>query len=183
MINKNTAIAAAFFTLVLTLGAATFSVAKMGTASVPTAAFDEPVVETLVLKQGSSGSTVRTLQQKLKNWGYYTGAVDGVYGAKTKAAVISFQKKNGLVADGIAGAKTLAAMGISTTSTASSSTGGYTSSDTNLHRQTPLWPHSTHPVTSAAPGNKQLHRSPSVPASVQHNASPYSPHASVSHVG
>ncbi|MBQ7642438.1 MAG: spore cortex-lytic enzyme [Clostridia bacterium] len=132
MINKNTAIAAAFFTLVLTLGAATFSVAKMGTASVPTAAFDEPVVETLVLKQGSSGSTVRTLQQKLKNWGYYTGAVDGVYGAKTKAAVISFQKKNGLVADGIAGAKTLAAMGISTTSTSSSSTGGYTSSDTNL---------------------------------------------------
>ena len=35
-----------------------------------------------VLKQGSSGTDVKTMQQKLKNWGYYTGAVDGVFGAK-----------------------------------------------------------------------------------------------------
>ena len=64
-------------------------------------------------KQGSTGSVVKSIQQKLKNWGYYSGAVDGVYGAKTKAAVVSFQKKNGLTADGIVGAKTLKALGIS----------------------------------------------------------------------
>ena len=65
------------------------------------------------VKQGSTGQTVRTIQTKLKNWGYYTGAVDGIYGAKTTAAVKYFQRKNGLVADGIVGAKTAAAMGIS----------------------------------------------------------------------
>lgn len=84
----------------------------------------------LVLKQGSTGSTVKTLQQKLKNWGYYTGAVDGIYGAKTVAAVKYFQRKNGLTADGIAGPKTLAAMGISSGS--SSATSSYSNSDINL---------------------------------------------------
>ena len=76
-------------------------------------------------RQGSTGSVVKTIQQKLKNWGYYGGAVDGVYGAKSKAAVVSFQKKNGLTADGVVGAKTLKALGISdgssTGSTAQSS--------------------------------------------------------------
>ena len=38
---------------------------------------------------GSSGSTVKTIQKKLKNWGYYSGAVDGIYGPKTKAAMRS----------------------------------------------------------------------------------------------
>ena len=115
------------------IGAAVFGKAN-GDVSVVVSnlqASGDAALPALVLKQGSSGQTVKTLQQKLKNWGYYTGAVDGIYGAKTKAAVISFQKKNGLVADGIAGAKTLAAMGIATTSTASSG-GTYTSADTNL---------------------------------------------------
>lgn len=84
-----------------------------------------------VYKQGSSGATVKTIQQKLKNWGYYTGAVDGIFGAKTKAAVKYFQQKNGLVADGIVGAKTLAAMGISSSSD-SGATSSYSSSDINL---------------------------------------------------
>lgn len=66
----------------------------------------------IVLKQGSTGSTVKTMQQKLKNWGYYSGAVDGIYGSKTKEAVKYFQRKNGLTVDGIAGNKTLSAMGI-----------------------------------------------------------------------
>jgi len=65
---------------------------------------------------------IRTMQTKLKRWGYYTGAVDGIFGSKTRAAVKSFQKKNGLVVDGIVGKKTLAALGMSsgTTSTSSS---------------------------------------------------------------
>lgn len=78
-----------------------------------------------VLKQGSTGATVKTVQQKLKNWGYYDGSVDGIFGSGTKSAVVYFQRKNGLTADGIVGTATAAAMGISlgsssgTTSTSS----------------------------------------------------------------
>ncbi len=67
-------------------------------------------------RRGSTGSIVSQIQTKLKNWGYYFGSVDGVFGSRTEAAVISFQRKNGLTADGIAGDKTLAAMGISSSS-------------------------------------------------------------------
>ena len=63
-------------------------------------------------KFGSQSEEVRQIQTKLKNWGYYSGEIDGVYGTATKNAVITFQKKNGLTADGIAGKNTLAAMGI-----------------------------------------------------------------------
>lgn len=54
-------------------------------------------------KLGSTGSEVRQIQTKLVNWGYLNDKVDGIYGAKTRNAVIAFQKKNGLTADGIAG--------------------------------------------------------------------------------
>ena len=65
------------------------------------------------LRYGSTGETVRRVQTKLKQWGYYSGPVDGIYGSKTVAAVKYFQRKNGLAVDGIVGAKTLAALGIS----------------------------------------------------------------------
>lgn len=68
-----------------------------------------------VYKQGSSGGAVRTIQQKLVNWGYFSDTVDGVYGPKTAQAVKYFQQKNGLTADGIAGPATLKALGMSTT--------------------------------------------------------------------
>ena len=71
---------------------------------------------------GQSGETVRRVQQKLKQWGYYSGAVDGVFGQGTYDAVIRFQKKNGLRADGVAGAATLAAMGVSEKASASAVT-------------------------------------------------------------
>ena len=64
-------------------------------------------------KIGSTGSEVSQIQIQLKEWGYYSGAVDGIFGTQTKNAVIKFQKANGLNPDGIAGSKTLAAMGIS----------------------------------------------------------------------
>ena len=63
-------------------------------------------------KFGSQSEEVRQIQTKLKNWGYYEGQIDGIFGSETKKAVIAFQKKNGLTADGIAGKNTLAAMGI-----------------------------------------------------------------------
>lgn len=68
-------------------------------------------------RKGDSGETVKTIQQKLKQWGYYDGEIDGIYGSKTVAAVKYFQRKNGLTADGIAGSATLGALGISVSST------------------------------------------------------------------
>lgn len=72
-------------------------------------------------KYGSRGDEVITIQTKLKRWGYYNGSVDGIYGSQTLAAVKYFQRKNGLVEDGIAGTKTLQAMGIYSSSTSSGS--------------------------------------------------------------
>ena len=65
-----------------------------------------------LFKRGSSGARVTEIQTRLKNWGYYDGAVDGVYGSRTEAAVRWFQSKNGLTADGQAGPQTLAALGL-----------------------------------------------------------------------
>ena len=81
-------------------------------------------------KYGSRGDEVKQIQTKLKNWGYYKGSVDGIYGSGTLAAVKSFQKKNGLSVDGIAGTKTLQAMGIFNSSNSSSSSSN--SSNLNL---------------------------------------------------
>ena len=81
-------------------------------------------------KYGSRGSEVRTIQEKLKRWGYYSGSVDGIYGSQTVSAVKKFQKKNGLSVDGIAGTQTLKAMGI--TSNSSSSSSSNNSSNVNL---------------------------------------------------
>ena len=60
-----------------------------------------------VLRVGSQGTAVSQLQQRLKDLGYYTGTVDGVFGSGTEQAVIRFQRANGLTADGVAGEKTL----------------------------------------------------------------------------
>ena len=81
-------------------------------------------------KYGSRGTEVRTIQDKLKRWGYYTGNVDGIYGSLTVSAVKRFQQKNGLAVDGIAGTNTLKAMGITTSSSSNSSTNN--SSNVNL---------------------------------------------------
>lgn len=85
-----------------------------------------------VVKQGSRGQIVRQIQTKLKNWGYYTGGVDGVFGEKTTSAVKYFQRKNGLTQDGIVGKKTASAMGITLSSSSSSSSSGQTSGDLYL---------------------------------------------------
>lgn len=83
-------------------------------------------------KYGSRGNEVKQIQQKLKNWGYYKGAVDGIYGSKTLEAVKYFQRKNGLTVDGIAGEKTLAALGISGASNSSSSSTNSNSNNVTL---------------------------------------------------
>lgn len=63
-----------------------------------------------ILKEESTGPQVRTLQRQLKKRGFNPGAVDGKFGAATKAAVIAFQKSEGLLADGVAGPRTQAAL-------------------------------------------------------------------------
>lgn len=88
-------------------------------------------------RQGDSGSAVTTIQTKLKRWGYFDGPVDGIYGSKTIKAVRSFQRKNGLTADGVAGPATLKALGMEQTSQNSGSSqtgssGGNASGDVAL---------------------------------------------------
>lgn len=108
-----------------------------GTAVYKARLDDVQTVAVAVISQGSRGDTVKLIQKKLKRWGYYSGAIDGIYGARTKAAVKYFQSKNGLTADGIVGKKTLAALGISQSAlgsdnTTSSSGGSYSNTDVNL---------------------------------------------------
>ena len=70
--------------------------------------------QAVTYRQGSTGEQVRIIQSKLKNWGYYDGTVDGIFGSRTAEAVKTFQRKNGLTADGIVGPATLRALGMST---------------------------------------------------------------------
>ena len=60
----------------------------------------------ILLKQGSVGIEVRRLQARLLELGYYSGGVDGLYGATTVEAVKAFQRASGLSADGQAGTQT-----------------------------------------------------------------------------
>lgn len=79
-------------------------------------------------KVGSRGDEVTQIQTKLTELGYFSDKIDGIYGEKTKAAVVKFQQAKGLTADGIAGTKTLSALGIGT----SGGNGQYNSNDITL---------------------------------------------------
>lgn len=79
---------------------------------------------------GSTGTEVTKIQQKLQSLGFYAGAVDGVYGSKTKTAVAAFQKSVGLTGDGVAGNATLLYLGLSSGS--GGGYGKYSQSDVNL---------------------------------------------------
>lgn len=97
-------------------------------------------IPTAVLRQGAQGSEVKEVQRRLKKWGYYNGSVDGIFGKATKAAVISFQKKNGLTADGVVGKATYQALGMNDAYNAlvggSGGANGYSSSDVYLLART-----------------------------------------------
>lgn len=88
------------------------------------------------LRRGSGGSEVLAVQKKLKELGYYTGSLDSNFGSGTLAAVLSFQKKNNLTADGIVGSGTYgvlfsgSAVSAGSTSTSSGSSSGSSSSGT-----------------------------------------------------
>lgn len=69
------------------------------------------VVGRPTVSYGSRGDAVRKLQELLNALGYDCGSVDGIFGSKTKAAVLAFQKANGLGVDGIVGSLTWAKLG------------------------------------------------------------------------
>ena len=73
------------------------------------------------LSSGSRGEDVKQLQTALNNKGYDAGTADGIFGAKTRSAIIQFQKDSGLTADGIAGPKTLAKLGLQSSANISDS--------------------------------------------------------------
>lgn len=88
-------------------------------------------VRAIAYYYGSKGDVVSQIQRRLKDWGYYTGGVDGIYGYLTFSAVKNFQAKNGLAVDGIAGDDTLNAIGINVAGLQSNAAGGNNNSTTN----------------------------------------------------
>jgi peptidoglycan hydrolase-like protein with peptidoglycan-binding domain len=62
------------------------------------------------LRQGDSSDSVKKLQEKLKEKGFFKGTATGFYGSVTTQAVVDFQKNNKLTVDGIAGPKTQEAL-------------------------------------------------------------------------
>jgi peptidoglycan L-alanyl-D-glutamate endopeptidase CwlK len=71
----------------------------------------------VVLQQGSSGPPVLLLQTRLKEMGFSPGAIDGSFGPGTEAAVLAFQRSEGLLADGVVGPRTAAALALEPAST------------------------------------------------------------------
>ena len=139
--KKGLAVAAACFTVALSVGI----VGKATVSAQENAIVEQAFVQAAVLRQGSKGSEVKEVQRRLKLWGYYNGSVDGVFGAGTRAAVVAFQKKNGLTADGVVGKSTYKALGMNSayealvSQSGNSSSGGvngYSSSDVYLLART-----------------------------------------------
>lgn len=78
---------------------------------------------------GDRGSDVRLVQQKLRQYGYLDGAADGIFGQETYDAVVWFQRRNGLKADGVVGPATLAALGITLNQTDTAAGNTYNESE------------------------------------------------------
>jgi peptidoglycan hydrolase-like protein with peptidoglycan-binding domain len=79
------------------------------TATAPSTPY--PVTNLNLLRFGSTGPAVSTLQTQLQALGFYTGAITGSFDAQTQASVIAFQQSRGLVADGVVGPQVNAALG------------------------------------------------------------------------
>ena len=131
-----------------TSSSAPMSSESESTSSLTTGMTEEEAAWAAVLSKGSKGGEVKEVQTRLKRWGYYNGSIDGVFGESTKKAVIAFQKKNGLTADGVVGKSTYKALGMnssyqalvgSSNSNSSSSTqgvNGFSSSEVYLLART-----------------------------------------------
>ena len=107
-------------------------VATVGASAAVCEAFFEEDSTYALSRYGSTGSEVRSIQNKLKGLGFYKGSVDGIYGTQTKNAVTSFQRSCGITADGIAGPQTLLYLGLGGSSSGSFVSGKYTAQEINL---------------------------------------------------
>ena len=140
-IKKGLAVTAACLTLSLSAVAVGNAVER---AQAETSVTAELATVAEILRQGSKGSDVKEVQRRLKQWGYYKGSVDGVFGAGTRSAVVSFQQKNGLKADGVVGKATYKALGMNSayqslvgqSSNNSGGVNGFSSSDVYLLAKT-----------------------------------------------
>ena len=138
-IKKGICIAAA--ALAISVPTSIIASAKTQEGLADQTAIQTSFVPVAVLKNGSRGSEVKEVQRRLKLWGYYNGSVDGVFGAGTKKAVVAFQKKNGLTADGVVGKATYKALGMTSAynalvESAGGGTNGFSSSDVYLLART-----------------------------------------------
>ncbi len=91
-----------------------FAILSIGTLTIVATTYITPGVE--YVQAALTNAQTRTVQTKLKRWGYYTGTVDGIYGNLTRKAVRYFQSKNGLTVDGIVGKNTARALGMTLSS-------------------------------------------------------------------
>jgi peptidoglycan DL-endopeptidase LytE len=122
-------------------GPQTFSKLNSGNSSASSSSNNSSSSNT-VLRQGSRGQSVSSLQRQLTDLGYNTNGVDGIYGSNTARAVRDFQRSNNLSVDGIAGSQTFGALNDSprsngsSGSTKSSSSNNSSSSDSKKTSQT-----------------------------------------------
>jgi len=94
--------------------------------------YECPTPITTLSYYGSRGNEVINIQTRLRNWGYYKGFIDGIYGYNTYSAIKHFQARNGLRIDGVAGSETLGALGLPSKQAYSPSYGSSASNNINL---------------------------------------------------
>ena len=82
------------------------------TISAPSPASAQPTSSSRnrIVRIGSQGQSVKDAQSALKKAGFDPGAIDGIFGRQTQAAVMKFQQSKKLAADGVVGAKTWTAL-------------------------------------------------------------------------
>ena len=90
----------------------------------------------MLVRSGSKGSAVLSVQKELKAAGISPGPIDGEFGPKTRAAVVAYQRKHHLEVDGVVGAKTWSAL----THDAFKPGGKTARPPANTHRPTPVSP-------------------------------------------
>ena len=113
-----------------------------------------------VIRYGSKGDRVKTLQQALITLGYLTGSPDGIFGSNTRTAVKSFQRSNKLTVDGVAGKKTLTAI-------QSSLAGGASSQSDSPVQASSSATASPTPAPTPIPDDGELNPRISAPSGVQ----------------
>jgi peptidoglycan hydrolase-like protein with peptidoglycan-binding domain len=105
----------------------------------------QPTRSVIHLQLGDRGNAVRDLQMRLRQLGYYQGAIDGIYGSQTMQAVAALQDREGLLVDGIAGFETLAKLQVMQA----------VSPPKTVSPSQPIPSHQSHPPSVQTPSQRQ----------------------------